>query len=181
MATNDSMNNTNFDYFYNENINEIMENRGSSEGNILDDANNMEKAAAQLYNTKTRYDRSVPGRTWKTWEGRETSYDSKETVRNIGGLLSEKMAYAISKRNEPSVAGNAAVIGYPSNQPFTIEGRKFTVNDYYSDSAYADLGMKSYDEENPVDNSGLFANDAGDTNSYYGRYGKPRSRYCSFR
>ena len=83
MATNDSMNNTNFDYFYNENINEIMENRGSSEGNILDDANNMEKAAAQLYNTKTRYDRSVPGRTWKTWEGRETSYDSKETVLNL--------------------------------------------------------------------------------------------------
>lgn len=175
MSTNDSMNNTNFDYFYNENINEIMENRGSSEGNILDDANNMEKAAAQLYNTKTRYDRSVPGRTWKTWEGRETSYDSKETVRNIGGLLSEKMAYAISKRNEPSVAGNAAVIGYPSNQPFTIEGRKFTVNDYYTDSAYADLGMKSYDEENPVDNSGLFANDAGDTNSYYGRYGNPET------
>ena len=173
MATNDSMNNTNFDYFYNENINEIMENRGSSEGNILDDANNMEKAAAQLYNTKTRYDRSVPGRTWKTWEGRETSYDSKETVRNIGGLLSEKMAYAISKRNEPSIAGNAAVLGYPSNQPFTIEGRKFTVNDYYTDSAYADLGMKSYDEENPVDNSILFANNAGNTNSYYGRYGDP--------
>lgn len=173
MATNDSMNNTNFDYFYNENINEIMENRGSSEGNILDDANNMEKAAAQLYNTKTRYDRSVPGRTWKTWEGRETSYDSKETVRNIGGLLSEKMAYAISKRNEPSIAGNAAVLGYPSNQPFTIEGRKFTVNDYYTDSAYADLGMKSYDEENPVDNSILFANNAGNTSSYYGRYGDP--------
>ena len=173
MATNDSMNNTNFDYFYNENINEIMENRGSSEGNILDDANNMEKAAAQLYNTKTRYDRSVPGRTWKTWEGRETSYDSKETVRNIGGLLSEKMAYAISKRNEPSIAGNAAVLGYPSNQPFTIEGRKFTVNDYYTDSAYADLGMKSYDEENPVDNSILFANNVGNTNSYYGRYGDP--------
>ena len=96
MATNDSMNDTNFDYFYNENINEIIENQGSSEGNVLDDANNMKRAAAQLYNTKTRYDSSVPGRTWTTWEGRETSYDSKETVRNIGGLLSEKMAYAIS-------------------------------------------------------------------------------------
>ena len=83
MATNDSMNDTNFDYFYNENINEIIENQGSSEGNVLDDANNMKRAAAQLYNTKTRYDSSVPGRTWTTWEGRETSYDSKETVRNI--------------------------------------------------------------------------------------------------
>lgn len=175
MATNDSMNDTNFDYFYNENINEIIKNQGSSEGNVLDDANNMKRAAAQLYNTKTRYESSVPKRTWTTWEGRETSYDSKETVRNIGGLLSEKMAYAISKRNEPSVAGNAAVIGYPSNQPFTIEGRKFTVNDYYTDSAYADLGMKSYDEENPVDNSALFANDSGNPNSYYGRYGDPET------
>ena len=44
MATNDSMNNTNFDYFYNENINEIMENRGSSEGNILDDGKSCRSA-----------------------------------------------------------------------------------------------------------------------------------------
>ncbi len=110
--------------------------------------------------------------TWTTWDGYNISYNKRETIRNIGGEMSEKMYASLKKHNDDTLGGIPSVIGFPTGNSIKVNGIAIRGNDFYSGENYADQGGKTDDKDKLLDK--LYADDSGSPESYYNMFGDPR-------
>lgn len=110
--------------------------------------------------------------TWDTWDGYKISYNKRETLRNIGGYMSEKMYESLKTRNDDLSGGVPPVIGFPGHISVNVNGMNIKGNDYYSGDKYADQGGVADDKDGVLNR--FYADDSGMPNLYYNMFGDPR-------
>lgn len=110
--------------------------------------------------------------TWDTWDGYKINYNKRETLKNIGGYMTEKMYESLKKRNDDTLGGDVPTLGFPGSMSISVNGVNIKGSDYYNGGNYASQGGITDDKSGLIDK--LYSDSSGTPNSYYAMFGDPR-------